>query len=178
VRWLTLVVPPALLLAAAGGIGLAAPSAAAPSQSAPSQSAQSNVLTNGDFAAGSTTGWTCSPGDTVASSPTAPGSSYVLAGTPTSSDDAQCSQAVSVQPSSSYTLTGSVEGAYVYLGDSGTGTSTTVTGLAASTTYSFAVTADNSAGESPRSAEVSATTASAGGGGNGTGGAAACPLTC
>jgi len=51
-RWLSLVLLPALFLLAAG---LAAPAA----------SAQSNLLVNGDFAAGSTTGWTCSPGDTV-----------------------------------------------------------------------------------------------------------------
>jgi len=53
------------------------------------------------------------------------GSTFALAGTPTNSDDAQCSQVVSVQPSSSYTLTGWVEGDYVFLGDTGTGTSDT-----------------------------------------------------
>ncbi|MFJ5261160.1 chitinase [Streptomyces sp. NPDC088387] len=48
-----------------------------------------------------------------------------------------------------------------------TGTSATVTGLAASTSYSFQVTATNSAGESPRSAAVTGrTTAGGGGGGN------------
>jgi hypothetical protein len=47
------------------------------------------------------------------------------AGPPAGSDDAQCSQVVSVQPSSSYTLTGWVEGDYVFLGDSGTGSSDT-----------------------------------------------------
>lgn len=41
----------------------------------------------------------------------------------------------------------------------------TVTGLAAATTYSFAVTATNSAGESPKSGSVSATTSAGGGGG-------------
>lgn len=46
-----------------------------------------------------------------------------------------------------------------------TGASATVTGLAASTTYSFAVTATNSAGESAKSGSVSATTSAAGGGG-------------
>ncbi|MEU2287951.1 glycoside hydrolase family 18 protein [Streptomyces sp. NPDC013178] len=46
-----------------------------------------------------------------------------------------------------------------------TGTSATVTGLAASTSYSFQVTATNAAGESPRSAAVTATTAPTGGGG-------------
>jgi chitodextrinase len=46
-----------------------------------------------------------------------------------------------------------------------TGTSATVTGLAASTTYSFAVTATSSAGESAKSGSVSATTSAGGGGG-------------
>ncbi|MEU6063316.1 MULTISPECIES: chitinase [Streptomyces] len=48
-----------------------------------------------------------------------------------------------------------------------TGTSATVTGLAASTAYSFQVTATNSAGESPKSAAVTGTTAATGGGGGG-----------
>ncbi|MFJ5776017.1 chitinase [Streptomyces sp. NPDC093094] len=49
-----------------------------------------------------------------------------------------------------------------------TGTSATVTGLAASTSYSFQVTATNSAGESPKSAAVTAVTGPTdpGGGGN------------
>ncbi|GGX68559.1 chitinase [Streptomyces anandii] len=46
-----------------------------------------------------------------------------------------------------------------------TGTSATVTGLSASTSYSFQVTAVNAAGESPKSATVTATTAGTGGGG-------------
>ena len=92
---------------------------------APAASAQTNLLTNGDFAAGNTSGWTCSSGDTVVTSPVQVGSSYALAGTPSGSDDAQCSQVVSVQPSSSYTLSGWVEGDYVYLGDSGTGATDT-----------------------------------------------------
>ncbi len=50
------------------------------------------------------------------------------------------------------------------------GTSATITGLAAATTYTFAVTAYNSVGESPASAAVQATTASSGGGGGGGGG--------
>jgi chitinase len=92
---------------------------------APAASAATNLLSNGTFAAGSTAGWTCSAGDTVVTSPVYPGSAYALAGTPTGSDDAQCSQVVSVQPSASYALTGWVEGDYVFLGDSGTGSTDT-----------------------------------------------------
>jgi chitinase len=93
---------------------------------APAASAQTNLLTNGSFSTGNTSGWTCDAGTAaVVTSPVYTGDSYALAGTPTSSDDAQCSQVVSVQPSSSYSLTGWVEGDYVFLGDSGTGTSDT-----------------------------------------------------
>ncbi|MGW0336893.1 chitinase [Streptomyces sp. NPDC003011] len=49
-----------------------------------------------------------------------------------------------------------------------TGTSATVTGLAASTSYSFQVTATNAAGESAKSAAVTGRTSSGGGGGGGT----------
>jgi chitinase len=113
-RLLVLLVAPWLLIF--GRIG--------PAAFAPAASAQTNLLTNGNFATGSTSGWTCT-GDTVVTSPVYIDSSYALAGTPTNSADAQCSQVVSVQPSSSYSLSGWVEGDYVYLGDSGTGTTDT-----------------------------------------------------
>ncbi|MFE7856282.1 chitinase [Streptomyces sp. NPDC057403] len=50
-----------------------------------------------------------------------------------------------------------------------TGTSATVTGLAAATSYSFQVTATNAAGESAKSGAVTGTTATSGGGGGGGG---------
>jgi chitinase len=101
------------------GLGVAATAPAASAASA----ASANLLSNGDFATGTTAGWTCSSSDTVVTSPVYSGSSYALAGTPTDSGYAQCSQVVSVQPSSSYSLTGWVEGDYVYLGETGAGTS-------------------------------------------------------
>ena len=71
----------------------------------------------------------------MVTSPVYSGSSYALAGTPSNSDYAQCSQVVSVQPSSSYTLSGWVEGDYVYLGDSGTGATDTSNWTPSATTW-------------------------------------------
>ena len=79
-----------------------------------------NLLTNPSFGTGNLTGWTCDAGTaTVVSSPVYTGESYALAGAATSSDDAQCTQTVSVQPDTSYTLSGYFEGSYVYLGVTG-----------------------------------------------------------
>jgi chitinase len=55
------------------------------------------------------------------------------------------------------------------------GTSDTVTGLAASTSYTFAVAAYNTVGTSPESASVSATTSPSSGGGGGGGGGGGLP---
>lgn len=84
--------------------------------------------------------------------------------------------AVSSTTSSSVSLSWStVSGATgynVYQGgtkvQSVTGTSATVTGLTASTSYSFQVTATNSAGESAKSSAVTGTTTASSGGGGGT----------
>jgi hypothetical protein len=91
---------------------------------APATAATTNLLANPGFESGTLSGWTCSALDSVTASPVHSGSD-ALAGAPSGSDDAQCTQTVSVQPNSSYTLTGWVEGAYVYLGDTGTGTADT-----------------------------------------------------
>ena len=97
------------------------------------QAAVQNLAQNPGFESGNLAPWSCSGGNgTVVTSPVHSGS-YALLGKPTNSDDAQCSQTVSVQPSSSYTLTAWVEGSYVYLGDTGTGTSDTSTWTTSST---------------------------------------------
>ena len=80
--------------------------------------ADGNLLTNAGFESG-LTGWSCDDAATVAS-PVHSGSA-ALAGSPTASDTAQCTQTVSVAPNSAYTLSGYVQGSYVYLGATGSG---------------------------------------------------------
>ena len=87
--------------------------------SSPVQAADADLARNGGFEAG-LDGWTCTAGRTV-TSPVRTGGSALQA-TPAGSDHAQCSQTVTVQPNSQYTLSGHVRGSYVYLGASGTGT--------------------------------------------------------
>jgi len=79
-------------------------------------SAASNLLSNPGFETGTLSGWTCDAGTaSVVSSPVHSGS-HALSGTPSSSADAQCVQTVSVQANTQYTLSGFVEGSYVYVG--------------------------------------------------------------
>jgi chitinase len=85
-----------------------------------------NVVVNPGFEAGNLSGWSCSPGASVTTSPTHTGS-YALSAVPTGQDNAQCSQTVSVKPSTAYNLAAWVQGSYVYLGVTGTGTSDTST---------------------------------------------------
>ncbi len=255
--------PLTLLLAsvlAAGGLMALTPVAA--------QAADAELARNGGFEAG-LDGWSCTAGSGAVVPSPVHGGTKALQATPAGSDNAKCSQTVTVKPNSSYELSGWVRGSYVYLGASGTGTtdvstwtgsapdwqrlstrfttgasttsvtiythgwygtpayqaddlslfgpggdpvqlpaaptglaagsptsttvpltwsavsgatsyhvyqgttkvqtvtgtSATVTGLTASTPYTFQVAAVNSAGESPKSAAVTATTTSGGGGG-------------
>lgn len=83
--------------------------------------AATNLANNPGFESGTTSGWTCDSGAGVVTSPVHSGS-YALAETPAGSNDGQCTQSVAVRPNSSYMLTAWVEGSYVYLGASGTGT--------------------------------------------------------
>ncbi|WP_026421416.1 chitinase [Actinokineospora inagensis] len=80
-----------------------------------------NLVTNPGFEAGALSGWTCSGGGSITSADKHSGS-YALTAAPAGSDNANCSQSVTVNPSSKYTLSAWVKGAYVYLGAQGTGT--------------------------------------------------------
>jgi chitinase len=88
--------------------------------------AATNLIANPGFESGNLSGWSCSSTDSVTASPVHSGSD-ALAGATTSNDFAQCTQSVSVTPSTNYTLSAFVNGAYVYIGVSGTGTSDTNT---------------------------------------------------
>ncbi|WP_405885732.1 glycoside hydrolase family 18 protein [Streptomyces longwoodensis] len=108
---------PRSVLAALTAALLAVPALTA--LSSPAGAADADVAVNGGFESG-LTGWTCTAG-TAVDSPVHSGRSALQA-TPAGSDNAQCSQTVTVQPDAQYTLSGYVRGSYVYLGASGTGT--------------------------------------------------------
>ncbi|MFD1833433.1 carbohydrate binding domain-containing protein, partial [Streptomyces desertarenae] len=83
--------------------------------------AEANLVRNAGFESG-LGGWTCSAGSgSVVSSPVHGGASALRA-VPAGSDNARCSQAVAVRPNSEYQLSAWVQGSYVYLGATGTGT--------------------------------------------------------
>ncbi|AYV29569.1 Exochitinase 1 precursor [Streptomyces sp. ADI95-16] len=85
------------------------------------QAADVNVARNGGFESG-LAGWSCSAGSGAAvSSPVHTGAGALKA-TPAGSDNARCGQSVTVKPNSTYTLSAQVQGSYVYLGATGTGT--------------------------------------------------------
>ena len=94
-----------------------------------------NLVSNPGFETGTLGNWTCGPTVAVVASPAHTGT-HAAAGTPAGQDDAQCSQTISVQPSSRYTLSAWVQGSYVYLGDTGTGGTDTSTWTPSATNWS------------------------------------------
>ena len=85
----------------------------------PGTAQAANVLTNPGFESGSLSPWSCTGNlGSVVSSPVH-GGSKSLQGAVSSSDNAKCSQTVSVRPNTSYSLSGWVRGSYVYLGVDG-----------------------------------------------------------
>ncbi|WP_309234244.1 chitinase [Streptomyces lunaelactis] len=107
------------LLAALSAAALAVSGLVATASSA--GAADAELARNGGFETG-LSGWSCTASSgTVVNSPVHSGSSALKA-TPAGNDNAKCSQQITVKPNSDYTLSGWVQGSYVYLGASGTGT--------------------------------------------------------
>lgn len=92
----------------------------------PGTAQAANILTNPGFESGALSPWSCTGNlGSIVSSPVH-GGSKALSGAVSSSDNAQCSQTVAVQPNTTYSLSGWVRGSYVYLGvDGGASTWTT-----------------------------------------------------
>ena len=112
--------PPRRLAAAAVALTLTAGGAGLVTVLAgPAGAATTNLLTNPGFESGNLSGWSCDAGAaSVVTSPVHSGGD-ALAGAPNNSVDGQCTQSVSVVANTSYTLSGYVEGAYVYIGITG-----------------------------------------------------------
>ncbi|SPE57820.1 Exochitinase 1 precursor [Streptomyces netropsis] len=80
-----------------------------------------NLVKNPGFESG-IADWTCSNSSGQAVASPARSGSAALKAAPAGSDHARCAQTVAVRPGSSYTLSAWVQGSYVHLGASGTGT--------------------------------------------------------
>ncbi|MEU9283395.1 carbohydrate binding domain-containing protein [Streptomyces sp. NPDC048275] len=104
----------------------------------PTTAQAANILPNPGFESGSLSPWSCTGNlGSVVTSPVH-GGTKALAGAASSSDNAQCSQTVAVQPNTTYSLSGWVRGNYVYLGvDGGASTWTTSPSAYSQLTLSF-----------------------------------------
>ncbi|MEU9604790.1 glycoside hydrolase family 18 protein [Streptomyces sp. NPDC048057] len=101
----------------------------------PAMAADVNNAKNAGFESG-LANWSCSGGSGAnTSTPVRTGASALKA-TPAGQDKAQCSQTVAVKPNSTYTLSAHVQGSYVYLGATGTGTTDVSTWSPGSTGWS------------------------------------------
>ncbi|WP_327177702.1 chitinase [Streptomyces sp. NBC_01335] len=98
------------------------------------EAADVNVAKNAGFESG-LTNWTCTGGSGATVSSPVHGGSAALKATPAGLDNAQCSQTVAVKPNSTYSLSSWVQGSYVYLGVSGTGTTDVSTWTPSATSW-------------------------------------------
>ncbi|MFI2186205.1 chitinase [Streptomyces sioyaensis] len=95
--------------------------AATLSGSTPAAAADVNAARNAGYESG-LSNWTCSAGSGGTTGSPVHSGTGALRATPTASDNATCSQTVAVKPGATYRLSAYVQGSYVYLGASGTGT--------------------------------------------------------
>jgi chitinase len=95
-----------------------------------------NLVTNPGFETGNLNGWSCDSGDTVVTTPVHSGS-YALQIQPTSSTTGQCTQTISVQANTAYTLSAYVNGPYAYLGVNGQGDNWTSSSSYTQLSYAF-----------------------------------------
>ncbi len=96
--------------------------------------AEPNLVQNPGFESG-LSGWTCSGATgTTVGTPVHSGAAALRAA-PAGQDHARCTQTVAVQPDSAYELSGWVEGSYVYLGATGTGTTDVSTWTSGASAY-------------------------------------------
>ncbi|GAA4999204.1 chitinase [Kitasatospora paranensis] len=117
------------LLAASTAWAVAAAGAAALTFGLASSATAGEFLSNGGFESGSLAPWSCTGNTGSIVTGQSHTGSYALAGAASASDNAQCSQTVTVAPNTAYTLSAWVKGAYVYLGvDGGASTWTPSTG--------------------------------------------------
>ena len=80
-----------------------------------------NLVANPGFESGALAPWSCSPLDSAVTSPDH-GGAWALSAAASSSDTAQCTQTIAVQPGHTYTLSAFVQGTYAFIGVTGTGT--------------------------------------------------------
>ena len=113
---------PSASLSSAPPVASTAPATnpAAPPAASTAPPAQTGAIANAGFESGSLSGWDCSGTDSVVTSPVHSGG-HALQGGANDSDDAQCSQSITVAPNTTYTLSAWVDGSYVFIGATGTG---------------------------------------------------------
>jgi chitinase len=104
------------------------------------QAASSNLVSNPGFETGNLNSWSCDAGDIAATSPTHSGS-YALQMNPSSSTTGQCTQTISVQPNTAYTLSAYLDGPYAYLGVNGYSSTWTTSSSYTQLTYPFTTSA-------------------------------------
>jgi chitinase len=99
----------------------------------------SNLVSNPGFETGTLSSWNCDTANTVVGSPVYSGS-HALQLNPGSATTGQCTQTISVQPNSAYTLSAYVDGSYIYLGVNGYSSNWTNSANYALLSYSFTTT--------------------------------------